>query len=59
MIFLVKILSGIIFILLGLVFFYKSIETFRREGKSTGFIEIIGGIVFIAIGILIFVGYIS
>ena len=54
-----KIASGIIFILLGIVFLYKSIESVRREGVSTGIIEIVSGIVFITIGILIFLGYIS
>ena len=59
MIFAAKILSGIIFILLGIMFMYKSIESIRREGISTGIIETVSGIAFIIIGILVFLGYIS
>lgn len=59
LIFLVKIVSGIIFVLVGLLVFYKSIKTIRRDGLSVGFIEIVSGIVLLFIGILIFLGYFS
>ena len=59
MVFFAKIVSGIIFNFLGIVFLFKSIETTRNEGIGTGILEIFGGLAFITIGILIFLGFIS
>ena len=54
-----KILASIIFILLGVLVFYKSIKTTRAKGIGNSFIEIITGIGFVIIGLLILLGYIS
>ena len=51
-----RIIASVIFILLGILVFYKGIRTTRF---GTGIIDIIAGIGFIIIGLLIWFRYIS
>ena len=51
-----RIIVSIIFILLGILVFYKGIRT---KNIGTGIIDIIGGIAFVIIGLLIWFRYIS
>jgi hypothetical protein len=57
--FLLKIMAGAIFNLLGVLVLYKGIRTCRFKGIGQGFVEIIAGSVFLLIGLLIWTGYIS
>ena len=54
-----KILTGVIFNLMGILVLYKGIKTTRLKGIGESFIGIIAGIGFIFIGLLVWTGYIS
>ena len=55
----IKILAGTIFILLGVLVFYKGIRTTRSKGIGNSFVDILTGAGFIFIGSLIALGYID
>ena len=57
--FLLKIIAGAIFNLLGVLVIYKGIRISRVKGIREGFIDIFAGSAFLLIGLLIWTGYIS
>ena len=54
-----KIIAGLIFILLGILVFYRGIHNARQKAAGDRAIDLIAGIGFIIIGLLVWLGYIS
>jgi hypothetical protein len=57
--YLLRIMAGTIFNLIGVLVLYKGIKICRSKGMGEGFIDLIISLAFILIGLLVWTGFIA